>query len=228
MDADDSILKKSSFVRGLNTPWEAALPLAKRLNYKKHQTIDISNRTRPFFYYILSGTVRLSYLGENGEERTILYAGPGTLMNVPTIVADDAGNSSVLCTEDVEIACFDPALLTDRSFASTRPELLINLVHSLCVHLVIHSQLLGESSHVSSLQRVCQVFLEMSRWHGGRSRFAPGMTQQELSTLLGIHRTTLTRILLRLKEAGVVSRYSRRELSILNPDELKSLAGERF
>lgn len=38
----------------------------------------------------------------------------------------------VTCTERVEAAIFDAGLLTDRAFAAARPDLLLNLIHSLC------------------------------------------------------------------------------------------------
>lgn len=132
MNHEQAMLMKSSRVSDLNTPWEQVLHLASRRVFPKRHTIDVSNTESPYFYYILSGTVRLAYVGANGEERTILYAGAGTLMNVPTIIAGDIKNTVVTCTERVEAAIFDAGLLTDRAFAAAHPDLLLNLIHSLC------------------------------------------------------------------------------------------------
>lgn len=176
------------------------------------------------FLLYLSGTVRLAYVGANGEERTILYAGAGTLMNVPTIIAGDIKNTVVTCTERVEAAIFDAGLLTDRAFAAAHPDLLLNLIHSLCIHLVIHSQHLGDASLVGTMGHVCRVFQEMSQKYGGRPRFSPDMTQQELAALLGIHRTTLTRILCRLKALNIIEKYTKNDLHILDMEALDRLA----
>ncbi len=200
-----------------------AAPPSRRVFPKRH-TIDVSNTESPYFYYILSGTVRLAYVGANGEERTILYAGAGTLMNVPTIIAGDIKNTVVTCTERVEAAIFDAGLLTDRAFAAARPDLLLNLIHSLCIHLVIHSQHLGDASLVGTMGHVCRVFQEMSQKYGGRPRFSPDMTQQELAALLGIHRTTLTRILCRLKALNIIEKYTKNDLHILDMEALDRLA----
>ena len=64
------------------------------------------------------------------------------------------------------------------------PDLMINLVQSLCEHLVIHSQRLAESALADSLSQVCRVVCELAERHGRSDRFAPGMTQQELALLL--------------------------------------------
>lgn len=105
------ILMKGSTVGRLNSPWERVLHLASRRAFRKGQTIDIGagmkEDGRPCFYYILSGRIRLSYVGRGGEERTILYAGPGSLMNVPSVVADDVKNTVVTCMEAAEVALFD-------------------------------------------------------------------------------------------------------------------------
>ena len=224
MNHEQAMLMKSSRVSDLNTPWEQVLHLASRRVFPKRHTIDVSNTESPYFYYILSGTVRLAYVGANGEERTILYAGAGTLMNVPTIIAGDIKNTVVTCTERVEAAIFDAGLLTDRAFAAAHPDLLLNLIHSLCIHLVIHSQHLGDASLVGTMGHVCRVFQEMSQKYGGRPRFSPDMTQQELAALLGIHRTTLTRILCRLKALNIIEKYTKNDLHILDMEALDRLA----
>ena len=240
MNHEQAMLMKSSRVSDLNTPWAQVLHLASRRVFPKRHTIDVSNTESPYFYYILSGTVRLAYVGANGEERTILYAGAGTLMNVPTIIAGDIKNTVVTCTERVEAAIFDAGLLTDRAFAAAHPDLLLNLIHSLCRmglprherhhqqrregHLVIHSQHLGDASLVGTMGHVCRVFQEMSQKYGGRPRFSPDMTQQELAALLGIHRTTLTRILCRLKALNIIEKYTKNDLHILDMEALDRLA----
>ena len=74
MNHEQAMSMKSSRVSDLNTPWAQVLHLASRRVFPKRHTIDVSNTESPYFYYILSGTVRLAYVGANGEERTILYA----------------------------------------------------------------------------------------------------------------------------------------------------------
>ena len=79
----------------LNTPWEQVLHLASRRVFPKRHTIDVSNTESPYFYYTFRGPYGWPMSGANGEERTILYAGAGTLMNVPTIIAGDIKNTVV-------------------------------------------------------------------------------------------------------------------------------------
>ncbi len=223
------VLMKGSTVGRLNAPWKKVLHLAERKVIRKGQIVDIRmglsrHDGRPCFYYVISGRIRLSYVSRSGEERPILYAGPETLMNVPSVIVGDEDNTLVTCTQDAEVALFDAALLSDESFVAAHPDLMVNLVHSLCVHMVIHSQRLAETSLTNSVTQVCRIIRELFERNGGRAVFAPGMTQQELALLLGIHRTTLTRILCRLHTMGVVGRFTKRELEILDPQRLRELA----
>lgn len=68
MNTSRPLMMKSSRVSDLNTPWEQVLHLASRRVFPKRHTFDVSNTESPYFYYILSGTVRLAYVGANGEE----------------------------------------------------------------------------------------------------------------------------------------------------------------
>ena len=75
MNHEQAMLMKSSRVSDLNTPWAQVLHLASRRVFPKRHTIDVSNTESPYFYYILSGTVRLAYVGANGEEDPVRRGG---------------------------------------------------------------------------------------------------------------------------------------------------------
>lgn len=165
--------------------------------------------------------MRVSYVGSEGEERPILYAGPGTLLNVPSVIANDFSNSLAECVLPTEIAILDSGLITDPAFVKKYPELMINLVHSLCVHMVIHTQRLADDSLYGTLTQVCRVLREIS---SGREHCAPGLSQQELARLLGVHRATLTRAIFRLRGLGIIGKFTRNELEILDPHRLCKLA----
>ena len=70
MNHEQAMLMKSSRVSDLNTPWEQVLHLASRRVFPKRHTIDVSNTESPYFYYILSGTVRLGPTARNGRSCT--------------------------------------------------------------------------------------------------------------------------------------------------------------
>lgn len=226
--ANASVSRKLSSISGVNNVWAKLLPDAKRRIFARGSVLDVARditiQGHPGFYYIVSGLIRLSYIGLAGEERTILYAGPGVLLNVPTLLANDSDDTLATCVETTEIAIFDAALLHDVEFARNNPELMLNLVHTLCSHLVIHSQRLADAALENTISRLCRIIRELAP---GRTSANPNITQQELALLLGIHRATLTRSLSRLRRMGVIGKFTKKELEVLNPALLEELAGSR-
>lgn len=229
-ESKSSIFRKQSTVTGLNRIWQRLLPLARIRKFPRGSLLDISAnldfRGKPGFYYIMSGKVRLSYMDQDGNERTILYAGPGSLMNIPSIMADDLADTFARCIGETQIAIFDAELLASEDFVARNPDLMLNLVQSLCVHLVIHTQRLAESYLANTLGQVCRWVLELAQHNGGRTRLVPNITQQELALLLGIHRTTLTRALARLRKQDVLGKFTKSSLVITDMEKLRQIAGQ--
>lgn len=219
---------KLSYINGINAVWAKQIPASIRRSFPKGRVLDIERDMRigdrTGFYYIISGLIRLAYIGMGGEERTLLYAGEGVLLNVPSILTNDFGDSVATCMEKTEIAIFDANLLSDIDFARENPELMLNLIHTLSFHLVMHSQRLAETSLENTISRLCSIIQEMASENGP---IKPNFTQQELALILGIHRATLTRALTRLRNMGVIGKFTKRELEILDPVLLGELAGKR-
>lgn len=219
------ILIRGSTVGQLNKPWERVLDRSEIKDFQKGTTLDIGDiNSRNKFYYILSGKVKISYIRISGEERTVIYAYPGTLMNVPTVLANDSDNTIAECLEKSRIAFFDARLLRDPSFVAENPELFINLLHSLSLQLVIQARRLDEDGAGSSLQLVAGFLLEQAELNNESQRFSPGITQQELAVLLGTHRTTITRALVHLRRNGIIGKFTKHELQILDIEKLRSVA----
>lgn len=72
--------------------------------------------------------------------------------------------------------------------------------------------------------------VQLARWlsrmadnHGALS-FRPGLTQQELADMLGVHRATLVRCIHALRAQGIVSRFTRNALDITDPAALRRIA----
>ncbi len=214
--------KEYSPVSHLNTSWESILHMGVRRRFSAGEAISIYSEF-PFFYYIVSGRVRLTYICRSGKERTMLLAGPGSVMNVPTILGEDHGNTLAQAVIDTEIVVFDAALLTDAAFVSSHPEQFISLLRSLCTHLVIHTKLLGESTHRDNIQQVCAMLHAMSQKADGSRR----PSQKSMAMQLGIHITTLTRIIRRLRDEGIIGRLTKSSVEILDGKRLKAVADGR-
>lgn len=219
MPGDTKKTKEFSPVSHLNTSWEQILHMGTRRRFSTGESICLYSE-KPFFYYIVSGLVRLSYICPNGRERTMLLAGPGSVMNVPTILGADHGNTLAQAMADTEIVLFSAALLSDPAFISAHPKQIISLLRSLCTHLVIHTKRLGESTHRDNIRQVCAMLYAMSQKPEGTLR----NTQRSMALQLGIHITTLTRILHRLRKEGIIGQFTKNSLVVTDMPRLKAIA----
>ena len=52
----------------------------------------------------------------------------------------------------------------------------------------------------------------------------PALNQQELASLLGVHRVTLNKALRELEKEGILGPYSKNEVCILDRERLKALS----
>lgn len=76
--------------------------------------------------------------------------------------------------------------------------------------------------YVKPLNRACVFLHEMYDIHR-RSAFGPGLTQSELAMMLNMHKVTMSNIISQLKRKKIVGRFTKTEVSILDPVRLKEL-----
>ena len=92
--------------------------------------------------------------------------------------------------------------------------------------MLIHYSFLAGMGTGSHVVHLCRFILSLARKNNGQSAFPSGMTQLEVAELLGIHRATLTRAVQQLKQMGVITSFTRREVRISNMVLLEQLADQ--
>ena len=73
-------------------------------------------------------------------------------------------------------------------------------------------------------QRVCAFFMRKVRQFGTTLQL--GLSHDELASLVGMHRVTLARVLKELREEGIIGRYSKDHLEILDINALSRIINE--
>ena len=76
----------------------------------------------------------------------------------------------------------------------------------------------------TALEKVAWYLDKLSDMDSRAMEISPGLSQSEVATLLGISRASMTRVVTALKEKGIVSRFTRRSLRILDKERLKAFA----
>ncbi|MBD5646937.1 MAG: Crp/Fnr family transcriptional regulator [Desulfovibrio sp.] len=222
MDCPETL--HAPLLTGVNKPWEVILPEGRKLTVRGPSLFEPFG-DRLDFYYLASGIILVMHADMEGNERATLRIGPGCLFNEsPALAGFDAPDSPFLCQTDCTVYGFSHALLHDPAFVAARPELIINLMNGLGVKLLMHHTSLSNFVGVSAVARVSRFLCALAlRRHS--LAFDPGMTQEDLATLLGMHRATLVRALHELRRQGALLRFTKRRVEIGDMEILKRLAG---
>ena len=222
MDSPETL--HAPLLTGVNKPWEALIPEGRKLTVRGQRCFEPGG-DRLDFCYLARGIILIMHADAEGNERATLRIGPGCLFNEsPALAGFDAPDSPFFCQTDCTIYGFSHALLHDPAFVAARPELIINLMSGLGVKLLLYHTSLSNFVGVSGVARVSRFLCGLVRRRASLA-FDPGMTQEGLATLLGMHRATLVRALHELRRQGALLRFTKRRVEIGDVELLKKLAG---
>lgn len=209
------------FIREQNSAWREVLHLASRQNIAKgSRWVDYGHVES--FSFLDKGMMRLSSLDRNGNERIFLYIGQGCIFNELGVL-NGPGNApfssaALFALEDCEVYHFPQSILYDEAFTIRHPALMMNLVHSLARKAGSFFSQLDESAGLDPETQVCRYLYRAvdEEMHNGRPRFS----QTELALALGLHRSTVCRILRQLRDEGILGEFTRHKLEIKNREAL--------
>lgn len=208
-------------VRELNSPWREVLHLASRQSYpKSYHWID-DGQDDDVLSFLHMGRVRLVNPVESGEERILLEIGQGCIFReVAAFHFSIRHPGNFVALEKCEVYNFPRSLLEDEVFIRSYPHLMANLVRSLGIKVGAFFSQIVESSHLPPRAKVCRFLKRLADRNPDIARFEPGVSQSEMAEALGLHRSTVCRIIHELRDEGIIRSFSRRNLEILKPDAL--------
>ena len=174
------------------------------------------------FAFLDKGLIRLSSLGENGSERIFLHIGAGCIFGeLSCMHVAPLSTASFLAMEPCEVYLFPKSLLEDRSFTLLHPELMMNLVQSLILKAGAFFGQIEERVGLSPENLVCRYLFRLPEEGSGHLR--PRFSQSDLALALGLHRSTVCRVLHDLRERGILGEFTRTKLEILDREGLRDM-----
>lgn len=221
MDCPETL--HAPLLSAVNKPWAAMIPEGRKFSARGQSLFEPAG-DRLDFYYLARGFILVMHADMEGNERAIFRLGPGNLFNEsPALAGFDAPDSPFFCQTDCTIYGFSHSLLHDADFVAAHPGLIINLMSGLGVKLLILHTSLSNFVGVSAVARVSRFLCGLIRRRHSLA-FDPGMTQEDLAVLLGMHRATLVRALRELRQQGALLRFTKRRVEIGDAELLKRLA----
>ncbi len=203
-------------------PWEPFLKLGSVSEYRKGSFVRAEGQGCFDLFYVEKGEVHVVFDAPDGRMRSVVSFTSGSMFNLAQAAARQQASGEYQCVLDSRIWRIPGALLHDPAFAVAHPELLLSIVEMLGALVLTHHTLLTDLLMGDFVERFCRFLVSLSQ---GKREFSPGLTQERLAHMLGVHRATLARAVQKLKQEGVISCFTSRRVCIADAEKLRHMAG---
>jgi CRP-like cAMP-binding protein len=211
--------------------WGSISHLGVRHIFHKGSQIIGLESTVDGVYFVQQGVVEILLYTARGPEKVLFYVGSGCIFGeVSCFVGGASEEASVRARSDCVLYFFNRELV-EGLVASLYPHLLIELIRASAYKIRMYGVLLQDSLTSDNFTRVCKMLVYLVRFRSGEQAFShaqvtiqPDLTQNDIARLLGVHRVTVTKSISRLKEMGVLGRFSKKSLVINDFPALLGLA----
>lgn len=206
----------------MNDCWNEILPECEKIDFPRGKIIP---STPDRFYFLDEGLIKTSFATSNGLEWIFLYQKKGCLFNENSVLR---GRSKFLytCQTKARVHILPASMLSNMLFIKKYPYLYINLLETLALKEAICHAYMSDLAYATSRGRVCQALLALCKEHEGMPAFAPEITQSEIASMMGLHQTTVARIVRQLRDEGIISSFTKKKLEIRSFPRLEELAKE--
>lgn len=220
--------KIGPIITGSGTPWADHLDLGIRRVYPAGSVLLQSGQKADHLYYIQRGEVLVS-----------IFSGPETISNL-FIMRDNSVLGLIGFFTSARTSASWRALqpctmyLFDRTAVAEKlpRHLLLNLLEQLAAMSSAMTSRFTQGAHKHET-RLARLLLHLADACGdktpiGRSgvSLVPRVTQEMVSDLLGMHPVTLNKLLAAFRSEGVIGKFTKNHLEILDTAALRRHAGE--
>jgi len=196
----------------------------KTVKIKKKEPLYLSTEDSKGIYAIKSGAIKTSIANSEGLEQVLEFHLPGDMLGF------DAFDNGIHTCNAVALEDTLLCRITTEAFdeiCERIPSLRREMIHQVGKEIAHNQSLLLSLGQQQTDERLATFLLQMSRHFqsrgfSGKEFFIP-MPRQDLSNYLGMAVETLSRIISRMSDNGIVE-IDRRQVSIIDMDKLEELA----
>jgi CRP-like cAMP-binding protein len=212
--------------------WNQVLHLATRQVYPKGSLILDMEAPADGIYFVKEGQVDTCLYTLHGPEKVLYGVGQGCVFGEASCFSTGTtGEASVWARTPCVLYYFRKETV-EGAIAREYPHLLIELAGMLGHIVRMYGIWLQDSLSQDYFVRVCRILVYFVRWKKGglipdsQVLIQSDVTQNDIAKLLGIHRVTVTKAVKRLKELGIIRRFTKNELDIADFQGLCRLGGQ--
>lgn len=202
----------------------------RRVFQKGSEIIGLTTPTHGI-YYVLEGSVEVPLYAASGPEKVLFFVGPGCIFGEISCFApgEEHSDASVRARSDCVLVYFSRDLI-ENTITKQHPQLLIELISTTSYKNRMFSVLFRDTLNSDNFVRVCKMLVYLIRFRRAEQTdqkqisLDPEMTQSDLARLMGVHRVTVSKAISRLKELGVLTRFTKKSLQIADYPALLELS----
>jgi CRP/FNR family transcriptional regulator, cyclic AMP receptor protein len=188
--------------------------------YRKGQIIFLEEETGNYMYLVLAGKVKVSKAGTGGKETILAIHRTSDFFGEMSLLDGKTSPATVSAMEDAKIISVSGSDF--HKYLLHNEKVMLQIIHVLCARLrqVWQTQSLSSSTADA---RIRMGIYQLAKRHGIRDAHGTiidlKITHQELAEMVGTSRETVTRVLARLKDEGILE-IDQRRMTLLDADAL--------
>jgi len=218
------LLRKVSLFSDLDESlFDILIEVIEVRSFPKNKIIFFEGDSGSALYFIKSGKVKVSKLSEAGREIIVHILGPGDIFAEVTLFQKDAvypATAEVI--EDAVIGMIRNKNL--EKLVLENPQMALELIRALTNKITTIQERIRHLGANDAVERTIQVLLALSNGHGNKTQngieLCVNITRQDLAAFVGTTRETISRILSKLNQAGVID-ISGKSIVITDMEGLK-------
>jgi CRP/FNR family transcriptional regulator len=173
-------------------------------------------------HLLLEGRLKFFRMTPEGQEVILWFCFPGELFGVSEVPAAKGRRINVVASEDCSVATVSDAAFN--RFLDAHPRAGRLCRRTMAARLGMLANMLVAQVADDAFARVAKLVFHLGANHGelrdGRIRLPIRLTHQDLASMAGVNRQTVTRILGELRRQGVLA-LARGGIAILDNDRLR-------
>jgi CRP/FNR family transcriptional regulator, cyclic AMP receptor protein len=189
--------------------------------YRKNQVIFMEEETGSYMYLVLAGKVKVSKSGAGGKETILAIHRAGDFFGEMSLLDGKTAPATVSAMEDSKIISLSGSDF--HKYLMHNEKVMLQIINVLCARLrqVWQTQTLSSSTADA---RIRMGIYELAKKHGIQDAHGTiidlKITHHELAEMVGTSRETVTRVLARLRDEGVIE-VDQRRITLLNAAALQ-------
>jgi CRP/FNR family transcriptional regulator/CRP/FNR family cyclic AMP-dependent transcriptional regulator len=223
---DLETLRQSFVLRGLpQAELEQVAALMRRRTYRRGEAVCRQGDPGEALHVVLEGRLKVVIAAETGDEVIPTVLGAGDLFGELALLDGGPRSATVVALEPVATAILNRADFLQLLRRS--PVAVEGLLAALAGTIRRDSDELADLVALDVPGRLAKNLLRLSETHGrpvrGAIEIDLPITQEELAAMIGATRETVSKLLGRYEDRGVIERQGRRVV-VLRPDVLRARA----